>query len=198
MALAESMNQRAPMAIRVNGARVSRDELTTSLAEEHVIGEANPPVAGRVDVRDAGQCLRALGVPRRAVRGDGRREPAGRRAGGAAARGPGAGRLRRGGREDAGAGRGAGGEGAGPGARHRREEAGGAAPSRPARRPDERRGEAGAGRSGLPRPGRARHLRPGARGRTLLGGRDAAPQSRGPLAAAPGRRSPLSRRASWR
>jgi 16S rRNA (cytosine967-C5)-methyltransferase len=42
LALAEAMNQRAPMAIRVNGARVSRDELAAALAEEHVIVQPTP------------------------------------------------------------------------------------------------------------------------------------------------------------
>jgi 16S rRNA (cytosine967-C5)-methyltransferase len=41
-ALAESMNHRAPMALRVNTARVSREDLTRRLAEEHVI--ARPAV----------------------------------------------------------------------------------------------------------------------------------------------------------
>src|SRR6185436_15439296 len=35
-ALAEAMNQRAPMAVRVNTARVARDALAGQLAEEHV------------------------------------------------------------------------------------------------------------------------------------------------------------------
>jgi 16S rRNA (cytosine967-C5)-methyltransferase len=37
LALAESMNKRAPMALRVNTARISREALVARLAEEHVV-----------------------------------------------------------------------------------------------------------------------------------------------------------------
>jgi 16S rRNA (cytosine967-C5)-methyltransferase len=37
LVLAEAMNRRAPLAVRVNTARVSRDELAARLAEEHVV-----------------------------------------------------------------------------------------------------------------------------------------------------------------
>jgi 16S rRNA (cytosine967-C5)-methyltransferase len=37
LALAEAMNARAPLAVRVNTARVSRDQLVARLAEEHVV-----------------------------------------------------------------------------------------------------------------------------------------------------------------
>ncbi len=41
-ALAEAMNQRAPMAIRVNTTRIGRDTLIAQLAEEHVIARPSP------------------------------------------------------------------------------------------------------------------------------------------------------------
>jgi 16S rRNA (cytosine967-C5)-methyltransferase len=42
LALAEAMNRRAPLTIRVNTARVSRDQLIAGLAEEHVVATATP------------------------------------------------------------------------------------------------------------------------------------------------------------
>ena len=194
------MNRRAPMAIRVNTARITREELIGALAEEHVIAQPTRAGAGRAGARDARQRLRPVGVPRRAVRGDGRGQPAGRRAGGAAAGGPRASTPAR-----APAARrwrwaaALGGQGAGAGARHRRQEAGGAAPPRPPRRADQRRG---ASRCATirPRVGEVvpRRLRPRAGRRALLGAGDAAPQPRGALAAHAARRSRRSRRASWR
>ncbi len=41
-ALVEAMNVRAPMALRVNTARISRDALAARLAEEHVIAKPTP------------------------------------------------------------------------------------------------------------------------------------------------------------
>ena len=41
-ALAEAMNQRAPLAVRVNTARIGRDTLIAQLAEEHVVARAAP------------------------------------------------------------------------------------------------------------------------------------------------------------
>ena len=41
-ALAEAMNTRAPMALRVNTARISREALAARLAEEHVIARPTP------------------------------------------------------------------------------------------------------------------------------------------------------------
>jgi 16S rRNA (cytosine967-C5)-methyltransferase len=41
-ALAEAMNQRAPLAVRVNTARIGRDTLIAQLAEEHVVARATP------------------------------------------------------------------------------------------------------------------------------------------------------------
>jgi len=41
-ALAEAMNQRAPLAVRVNTTRVARDALTSRLAEEHVVARPTP------------------------------------------------------------------------------------------------------------------------------------------------------------
>ena len=140
LALAEAMNRRAPLAIRANTARVTREALIDRLAEENVTARADRAGAGRPGLRDARERLRAVGVPRRPVRGDGRGEPAGRRAGGAAARRPRGRRLRRRGRQDAGHRRRAGRQGAPAGARHRRQEAGGAAPPRAPRRPHQRRG----------------------------------------------------------
>jgi 16S rRNA (cytosine967-C5)-methyltransferase len=46
-ALAEAMNQRAPMAVRVNTTRIGRDTLIAQLAEEHVAARATPAVARR-------------------------------------------------------------------------------------------------------------------------------------------------------
>ena len=42
LALAEAMNRRAPLAIRVNTARVTRDKLAATLAEEHVVAAPTP------------------------------------------------------------------------------------------------------------------------------------------------------------
>ena len=42
LALAAAMNTRAPLAVRVNTARVSRDELAARLAEEHVVAHPTP------------------------------------------------------------------------------------------------------------------------------------------------------------
>ncbi|HVZ70973.1 MAG TPA: RsmB/NOP family class I SAM-dependent RNA methyltransferase [Polyangia bacterium] len=41
-ALADAMNRRAPMALRVNTARISRDALVARLAEEHVVAKPTP------------------------------------------------------------------------------------------------------------------------------------------------------------
>src|SRR5450432_2819761 len=41
-ALAEAMNQRAPMALRVNTARITREALAARLAEEHVVAKPTP------------------------------------------------------------------------------------------------------------------------------------------------------------
>ena len=41
-ALAEAMNQRAPLAVRVNTTRVSREQLIAQLAEEHVVARPTP------------------------------------------------------------------------------------------------------------------------------------------------------------
>jgi 16S rRNA (cytosine967-C5)-methyltransferase len=41
-ALAEAMNQRAPLAVRVNTTRIGRDTLRAQLAEEHVVARATP------------------------------------------------------------------------------------------------------------------------------------------------------------
>jgi 16S rRNA (cytosine967-C5)-methyltransferase len=42
LALAEHMNTRAPMALRVNTARISREALAARLAEEHVVAKPTP------------------------------------------------------------------------------------------------------------------------------------------------------------
>jgi 16S rRNA (cytosine967-C5)-methyltransferase len=42
LALAAKMNARAPMALRVNTARISREELAARLAEEHVVAKPTP------------------------------------------------------------------------------------------------------------------------------------------------------------
>ena len=42
LALASSMNTRAPMALRVNTARITRDALAARLAEEHVVAKPTP------------------------------------------------------------------------------------------------------------------------------------------------------------
>jgi 16S rRNA (cytosine967-C5)-methyltransferase len=42
LALADSMNTRAPMALRVNTARISREALAARLAEEHVVARPTP------------------------------------------------------------------------------------------------------------------------------------------------------------
>ncbi len=42
LALADAMNRRAPLAIRVNTARVTRDKLAATLAEEHVVAVPTP------------------------------------------------------------------------------------------------------------------------------------------------------------
>ena len=76
---------RADGGAREHDAHRRATTLAAQLAEEHVIAQPDAAVAGRAGVRDARQRVRAVGVPRRAVRGDGRRQPAGRRAGGAAA-----------------------------------------------------------------------------------------------------------------
>src|SRR6185295_16431819 len=41
-ALADAMNQRAPLAVRVNTTRIGRDTLIAQLAEEHVVARAAP------------------------------------------------------------------------------------------------------------------------------------------------------------
>jgi 16S rRNA (cytosine967-C5)-methyltransferase len=42
LALADAMNRRAPLAVRVNTARVGRDQLAGALAEEHVVAHPTP------------------------------------------------------------------------------------------------------------------------------------------------------------
>ena len=126
-ALAEAMNQRAPMAVRVNTARIAREALAAQLAEEHVVARptALSPVGLVFETRVNAFGLSAFRDGLFEVMDEGSQLVA--EAGRAAAGRPRARRLRRGRRQDAGAGRGAGGEGPDAGARHRRQEAGGAA-----------------------------------------------------------------------
>ena len=103
-ALAEAMNQRAPLAVRVNTARDHARGADRRSSPRSTSSRAPTRAgAGRAGARDARERLRPVGVPRRPVRGDGRGEPAGRRAGGAAAGRARGRRLRGRGRQDAGA-----------------------------------------------------------------------------------------------
>ena len=191
-ALAEAMNQRAPMAVRVNTARIAREALAAQLAEEHVVARptALSPVGLVFETRVNAFGLSAFRDGLFEVMDEGSQLVG--ESGRAAAGRPRARRLRGGGRQDAGAGRGAGGQGAGAGARHRRQEAGGAAAARAPGRADQRSSQAGGGGAGRHREGGAGDIRPRPRRRSLFGAGDAAPQSRGALAAAPRRRRRIS------
>ena len=80
-------------------------------------GAADRAVIHRPDFRDAGLCLRPVGISRRPVRSDGRGQSAGGGSGGATTARPGGGRLRRRGRKNPGHGSVARRTGAHPGAR---------------------------------------------------------------------------------
>ena len=133
-ALAEAMNQRAPLAVRVNTARIARDTLIAQLAEEHVTARPTPlsPVGLVFETRVNAFGLSAFRDGLFEVMDEGSQLVAD--SGGAAAGRARARRVRGRGGQDAGAGRRAGRQGAGAGARHRRQEAGRAAPARAPRR----------------------------------------------------------------